>query len=126
MSLSPNRPTKIRIRYLINTTHHWEALRATDDRDRVDSVVVVRGGIRCARSLRWRFPDRFEAPHVLEISLEFTDGDRTWARSHEVTLNPFTAAQLRERVIAARLRLHSMDPRPDDDRYTAVVVRPGE
>jgi SAM-dependent methyltransferase len=109
---------------LVVDSHDWEGVHAGAGAFVEDPTVVTREGVSCRRSYRWTIPDRFDAPHVLAITLSFTEGDQRWSRTHHLALHPFTPDQLRGRMVAAGFRTPTMDDDLGEDRYTAVAVTP--
>jgi SAM-dependent methyltransferase len=109
---------------LVLDSHDWEIVHDAGSRMTIEPRVVDRDDIRCIRTYTWRLPDDFGDPCVLDIVPIFLDGERASLRSYRVQMQPFTRAELKERLAAAGFEAIALDAIPGDDRYTAVARRP--
>lgn len=109
---------------LVLDSHDWEIVHAAGSRMTIEPRVVDRDGTRCIRTYSWRLPDDFGDPCVLDIVPIFLDGERASLRSYRVRMQPFTRAELKERLATAGFEAITLDAIPGDDRYTAVARRP--
>jgi len=109
---------------LVLDSHDWAIVHDAGNRMTIEPRVVDRDDIRCIRTYTWCLADDFGDPCVLDIVPIFLDGERASLRSYRVQMQPFTRAELKERLATAGFEAIALDAIPGDDRYTATARRP--
>jgi SAM-dependent methyltransferase len=85
---------------LVIDSRNWEQIR----KERIRFTPYQwreRAGQRCLPIYVWNFPERFEAPHTIEVLLVFDSDGKVSVRSYPIVYYPFRIERLTERLKSA-------------------------
>lgn len=108
--------------HVVVDSRHWEKFHAERQIVQLADRVVTRGGRRCLVLYAWEVPDRLSEAHIAHLVFVFDDGGRIESHEHQITFQPFTISELRERLQLAGLREVDTDFDDSRDRYAVVTV----
>jgi SAM-dependent methyltransferase len=108
--------------HVVVDSRHWEKLHAERQIVQLADRMVARGGRRCLVLYAWEVPDLLGEAHIAHLVFVFDDGGQIESHEHQITFQPFTISELRERLELAGLREVDTDFDDSQDRYAVVAV----
>ena len=108
--------------YVVIDSRNWEKLHAERRIVQMADRVVRRAGRRCLVFYVWEIPDRLGAEHIAHLVFAFENGGQIEPHEHQITFQPFTVSELRERLELAGLREVDTDFGDSRDRYAVITV----
>jgi hypothetical protein len=86
---------------LVIDSRNWEQLRKEKTRFTPYPQWRERAGQRCLPIYIWSYPERFEAPHTIEVLLVFDSDGKASTRCYTIVYYPFRVEELIERLRSA-------------------------
>jgi SAM-dependent methyltransferase len=103
---------------LVLTSRNWEREREAGTRLEVDEQLVERDGRRALVTRAWVIPDRWDAPHTVDVAVSLlAESAAVQTVSERLTVWPFTPSDLAEDLRAVGLEVEQTTFTPQVARY---------
>jgi SAM-dependent methyltransferase len=106
---------------LVLTSRNWERERAAGSRLEIDDQLVTRHDRRALVCRAWIIPDDWDAPHTVDVGVTFVDAEPLETVSEQLTVWPFTPADLATDLRTVGLELEQTTFTPEVAHYLVAA-----